>query len=65
VPIRLVPIRLVPIRLVPIRMVVAKSRMWCEYELDGTWVATEKGKAGTGMTYHPDKDLFSSPQPYP
>jgi len=46
-------------------MVVAKSRMWCEYELDGTWVATEKGKAGTGMTYHPDKDLFSSPQPYP
>ena len=48
-----------------LRLIVAKSRMWCEYELDGTWVATEKGKGGTGMTYHPDKDLFSSPQPYP
>jgi hypothetical protein len=53
-----------------IRVILAKSRLWCEYELDGTWVKTYKnieGKnyAGIGYTYHPDKDNFSQPQPYP
>ena len=53
-----------------IRVILAKSRLWCEYELDGTWVKTYKnteGKnyAGIGYTYHPDKDNFSTPQPYP
>jgi len=23
-----------------IRVILAKSRLWCEYELDGTWVKT-------------------------
>ena len=53
-----------------IRVILAKSRLWCEYELDGTWVKTYKnieGKnyAGIGYTYHPDKDNFSTPQPFP
>ena len=53
-----------------IRVILAKSRLWCEYELDGTWAKTYKnteGKnyAGIGYIYHPDKDNFSSPQPYP
>jgi hypothetical protein len=48
-----------------LRVIVAKSRVWCEYELGGTWVAIEKGRGGKGWTYHPDKDNFSSPQPYP
>jgi hypothetical protein len=48
-----------------LRVIVAKSRVWCEYELGGTWVTTEKGRGGKGWTYHPDKDNFSSPQPYP
>ena len=48
-----------------IRVIIAKRRLWCEYELDGTWVATEKGKVGVGYTYYSDKNLFSAPQPYP
>ena len=37
---------------------------------DGTWAKTHKnteGKnyAGIGYTYHPDKDNFSTPQPFP
>ena len=53
-----------------LRVVGAKSRLWCEYELDGTWVNAHhdtpgKNFAGIGWTYHPDKDNFSSPQPYP
>jgi hypothetical protein len=53
-----------------IRVILAKSRLWCEYELDGTWVKTHKnteGKnyAGMGYIYHQDKDNFSTPQPYP
>jgi|SRR5210317_1515062 len=53
-----------------IRVILAKSKLWCEYELDGTWVKTYKnteGKnyAGIGYTYHPDKDNFSTPQPFP
>jgi len=53
-----------------LRVILAKSKLWCEYELDGTWLRTYKateGKnyAGIGFTYHPDKDNFSAPQPYP
>jgi len=53
-----------------LRVIRAKSKLWCEYELDGTWVKTYKnmeGKnyAGKGYIYHPDKENFSRPQPYP
>ena len=53
-----------------LRVIRAKSRLWCEYELDGTWVRTYydtegNNYAGIGYTYHPDKDNFSQPQPYP
>ena len=53
-----------------LRVIGAKSKLWCEYELDGTWFRTyenTEGKnfAGIGFTYHPDKDNFSPPQPYP
>ena len=48
-----------------VRVIVAKSKLWCEQNLDGSCVTIEKGKAGIGMTYHPDNDLFSIPQPYP
>ena len=41
-----------------IRVSVAKSSLWCEHNYDGSCVTIEKGKAGIGMTYHPDKDLF-------
>ena len=53
-----------------LRVIRAKSRLWCEYELDGTWVNAHydtpgKNYAGAEHTYHPDKDNFSQPQPYP
>ena len=53
-----------------LRVIRAKSRLWCEYELDGTWIRTYydtegKNYAGIGCTYHPDSDNFSPPQPYP
>src|SRR6056300_1367746 len=53
-----------------LRVIIAKSKLWCEYEVDGTWFRTYydtegKNYAGIGFTYHPDKDNFSSPQPYP
>lgn len=48
-----------------LRVIVAKSKLWCEYELGGTWVATEKGKCGKGWFYYPDINIFSSRQPYP
>lgn len=53
-----------------LRVVGAKSKLWCEYELDGIWVSAHrdtegKNYAGIGWTYHPDKENFSAPQPYP
>ena len=59
-----------PITKEVLRVILAKSKLWCEYELDGTWIKTykynsDKNYAGIGWTYHPDKDNFSSPQPYP
>jgi hypothetical protein len=53
-----------------LRVVGAKSKLWCEYELDGTWVNAHydtpgKNYAGIGFVYHPDKENFSAPQPYP
>jgi len=49
-----------------LRVIGAKSKLWCEYELDGTWFRTYydtegKNYAGIGWTYHQDKDNFSSP----
>ena len=48
-----------------LRVILAKSKLWCEYELDGTWVKTYKnteGKnyAGIGFTYHPDKENLTA-----
>jgi hypothetical protein len=53
-----------------LRVIGAKSKLWCEYELDGTWVNARydtpgKNFAGIGFVYHPDKENFSPPQPYP
>ena len=55
---------------VVLRVVVAKSKLWCEYNYGGIWAETYKstnGKnfAGVGCIYYPDKDNFSAPQPYP
>ncbi len=52
-----------------LRVIVAKSKLWCEYELDGTWFRTyydTEGKnfTGIGDIYHPEKENFSAPQPY-
>jgi hypothetical protein len=49
---------------------IAKSKLWCEYHYGGMWVQTykktpNKNFSGIGWTYHPDKDNFSSPQPFP
>lgn len=53
-----------------LRVIRAESKLWCEYHLGGTWMRTYKntpGKnyAGKGYIYHPDKENFSRPQPYP
>ena len=53
-----------------LRVIGAKSKLWCEYELDGTWFRTYeniegKNYAGIGWIYHPDKENFSAPQPFP
>jgi hypothetical protein len=48
-----------------LRVIRSESKLWCEYHLGGTWIATEKGKCGKGYIYHPDKENFSPPQPYP
>jgi hypothetical protein len=53
-----------------LRVIGAKSKLWCEYELDGTWFRTYydtegKNYAGIGFVYHPDKENFSAPQPFP
>ena len=53
-----------------LRVILAKSKLWCEYELGGTWFRTYyntegKNYAGIGSTYHPEKDNFSAPQPFP
>lgn len=46
------------------------SKEWCESSLGGTWIRTYystpyKNYAGIGWTFHPDKENFSAPQPYP
>lgn len=53
-----------------LRVIVCDSKEWCEQNLGGTWVRTYystpgKNYAGTGYTYHPDKENFASPQPFP
>jgi len=51
------------------RVIVAESKEWCD-KLGGEWVETfidnpQKNYASGGYIYYPDKDNFSSPQPYP
>ena len=54
-------------------VIVCESKKWCEANLgsnDTLWVRTYydtegKNYAGIGWTYHPDKDNFSPPQPFP
>ena len=54
-------------------VIVCESKKWCEANLgsnDTLWVRTyynTEGKnfAGIGFTYHPAKDNFSAPQPFP
>lgn len=51
------------------RVIVCESKEWCETTLGGTWVRTYyatpgKNYAGTGYSYHPDKDNFSPPRPF-
>ena len=53
-----------------LQVILAKTKVWCEYHLGGTWVRTYKntpGKkyAGKGYIYYPDRENFSEPQPYP
>jgi hypothetical protein len=53
-----------------LRVIVAKSKLWCEYELGGTWFRTyydTEGKnfAGIGFVYYPDKENFAPLQAYP
>ena len=52
------------------RIIVCDSKEWCEKTFGGTWVRTYYRTEGTnfagiGWTYHPDRNNFSSPQPYP
>ena len=50
-----------------IQVIVAQSKVWCEYHLDGTWVKVNenKNKPSIDWIYHPDKDNFSIEQLYP
>lgn len=53
-----------------LRVIRSDTKEWCETSLGGTWVRTYydtegKNYAGIGFTYHPEKENFSSPQPYP
>jgi len=50
-----------------IQVIVAQSKGWCEYHLDGTWVKVNenKNKPSVDWIYHPDKDNFSLEQLYP
>lgn len=55
---------------VVVEVIVADSVEWCVEAFGGEWVRTyynKQGKnfAGVGFVYHPDKDNFSAPQPYP
>tara|TARA_B100000401_G_scaffold130217_1_gene85804 strand:- start:223 stop:519 length:297 start_codon:yes stop_codon:yes gene_type:complete len=52
-----------------LRVVVGDDINWCEEHLGGRWIQVQKTEnknlPSIGWTYHPDKDNFSSPQPYP
>ena len=53
-----------------LRVIAVHTKIWCEYHLGCEWVRTyynKEGKnyAGVWFTYHPDKDNFSAPQPFP
>jgi hypothetical protein len=53
-----------------LEVIVSDTVEWCIDTFGGEWVRTyynQEGKnfAGVGFIYYPDKDNFSSPQPYP
>ena len=53
-----------------LEVIVADTVEWCIETFGGEWVRTYyntpgKNFAGFGYIYYPDKDNFSSPQPYP
>jgi hypothetical protein len=53
-----------------LEVIVADTVEWCIDTFGGEWVRTYyntpgKNFAGFGFIYYPDKDNFSSPQPYP
>ena len=53
-----------------LRVIRAKSKLWCEYELNGTWFRnyydTEgTNYAGIGYIYHPEKENLPQLKPYP
>ena len=50
-----------------IQVIVAQSKVWCEYHLDGMWVKIygTMNKPSVDWVYHPDKNNFSNEKPYP
>ena len=53
-----------------LEVIVSDSVEWCIDTFGGEWVRTYyntigKNFAGFGFIYYPEKDNFSSPQPYP
>jgi hypothetical protein len=53
-----------------VEVIRCDSKEWCDGRLGGTWFRTYydtegKNYAGIGFTYHPAKDNFSAPKPYP
>ena len=53
-----------------LRVIRAENIFWCQYTYGGLWAETHKktpnkNYASVGWTYHPDKENFSAPQPYP
>jgi len=48
-----------------LRVIVSESKRWCETNLGGVWVHAPTNKVSKGYIYHPDRENFSPPQPYP
>lgn len=52
------------------RVICAETKAWCIDNLGGEWIqtyynTTGKNYASEGYIYYPEKDNFSSEQPYP
>jgi hypothetical protein len=50
-----------------LRVIIAQSKIWCEYHLDGNWVKVHENqnKPSINWNYHTDKNNFSNERPYP